>query len=273
MKKIFTLFLCFSLALCFGQINDDIRGGASQKKSSSGGGGSSGGSGGGVSGGGTYGDISLLIDACGCLYNVGVPFFTEVVVKGIKKNTAYIQEHHDTLPRLRNLELNLGYGAFPDKENVYLPRLRMQAGYLGTSFRTMVIQDNKNPFLKDLLAIYDWQMLEFNFLTNKHFTIRAGGGFLYFPNKLDPSSSILSPELATSADFFFARDRARASIEGRLTPFGESKTRKEASTRLYVRPWDKNLFRPEIFVGAYYANFFDSADLYKLEAGLGFMLY
>ena len=275
-KLICCLFLLY-LSFITAQINDEIRIGADKKTSNSG---SSSSSSSGSSSGVSSSDLSLLIDACGCLYNVGVPFFSEVLVKGIKNNTKYIKETHDSLPRIKNIQFNLGYGAYPDKEVVYFPKLRLQAGILGTSLRAQIIQDKKNSFLKDFLAFYDWQIVEFNYINTTHVTMRSGFGIVYFPNS-SSTKSVVSTDFGTSIDFIFNHEKLRASVEGRITPFDGTKFlsqegtefKKEIGARLYFRPSELKRFKPELFAGGYYQRLFDSADLWKLEAGVGFILY
>lgn len=282
MKKSIFLLLVFISSLGFSQINDDLRTAAKKKKvstnTSSGGNSGSSGSSGGSYGGVSSSDISVLIDACGCLYNTAIPFFSEVVVKGIQKNTRFIKETKDSLPRIKNLEFSLGYGAFPEKEVVYMPKLRLQAGYIGTSFRSFVIQDKVNPFLTDLIAFYSWQVLEYNYVNSKHFTMRSGLGAVY-----NHYANLMSTEVGTSADFFFSDDKFRVNIEGRITPFGlrdgrralfgDQMFRREVQARFYLRPSDRPKLHPEIFGGAYIANYFNSSTIWKLEAGIGFLLY
>ena len=177
-------------------------------------------------------------------------------------------------------EVNIGYGAYPDKEVVYFPKVRLQYGYLGTSIRTQAIQDKVNPFLSDLLAFYDWQVLEFNYINTKHFTVRSGLGMVYFANK-SGAKPIATLEVGTSADYIFRDEQFRASIEARITPFDDLKFltpegyefRKEIGARLYYRPSPDKKFRPELFGGGYYQRLFDTANLWKVEAGIGFMLY
>lgn len=277
MKKVLFFCIIFSVGLSYGQINDDLRTASKKKKASS----SSGGSGGSTSSGSSgvsSSDLSLLIDACGCLYNVGVPFFTDVVVKGIQKNTNFIKDNKDSLPRIKNMELSFGYGAYPENEAIYLPKLRLQAGYIGTSFRSYVIQDKANPFLRDLFAFYSWQMLEFNYVNRENFTMRSGVGFVY-----NDFARLMSLEIGTSADVFFADEKFRVNIEGRITPFGlkdgrrvlfgDQMTRKEILARFYIRPSERGKFHPEIFGGGYITNYFNSLTIWKIEAGVGFMLY
>jgi hypothetical protein len=279
-KKLLPFLLILGLSVSYAQINDQIRTGASQKSNSGRSSKSSGGSSSRSSGGSSSGDISLLINMCSCLYNTAIPFFSEVVVKAIKNNTKYIQENHDSLRRIKNIEVNVGYGAFPDKEVVYFPRVRMQAGYIGTSFRAQAIQDKSNPFLTDILAFYDWQVMEFNYINTKHFTMRSGFGLVYFANTYG-AKPVLSLDLGTSADYIFRDEQFRASMELRVTPFDDLRFlssegyefKKEIGARLYYRPSPDKKFRPEIFGGGYYQRIFDVANLWKLEAGVGFMLY
>jgi hypothetical protein len=283
MRKLLPFLLILSLSASFAQINDQIRTGASQKsnsgrtsKSSS----SSSGSSSSSSGGSSSGDIALLINMCSCLYSTAIPFFSEVVVKAVQNNTDFVQGNHDSLRRIKNIEVNVGYGAYPDKDVVYFPRVRMQAGYIGTSFRAQAIQDKSNPFLTDITAFYDWQMMEFNYINTKHFTMRSGFGFLYFANT-SGSKPILSLDLGTSVDYVFRDEQFRASMEVRVTPFDDLRFlskegvefKKEIGARLYYRPSPDKRFKPEIFGGGYYQRILDTANLWKLEAGVGFMLY
>jgi hypothetical protein len=278
MKKNLTILLSLTFLLSYGQSNDDLRSGAAKKKSSSsssgGGSSSSGSSGGGVS----SGDLGLLIDACGCLINVAYPFFTEVVIKGIQKNTAYVRENKDSLPRIRNVEFSIGYGAFgvPDSSNIIIPKIRLQSGYIGTSARAYIKQDKYNPFSSDLLVYYDWQMLEINYIRTQHFTMRSGVGLAAFFNTSSPQNRIINFEVGTSGDLFFGEeDKFRANVELRTTFKGRSDLnfRSEALARFYVRPSAGHKFRPELFVGGHYSKYFSEYEIYKLELGAGFMIY
>lgn len=251
------------------QINDHRRAAASSKKASKSNSNSSSGSSNSSGGSGlSSGDLSLLIDACGCLYNVGIPFFSEVVVKGIQNNTTLIKAKRDSLPRIKNLEFSIGYGAFPDADATYIPKLRMQAGLVGTSFRSFITQDKKNPFLMDLLTDYSWQVLEFNYLNREHITIRSGIGALY-----DTYAKLLVTEIGTSTDIFLKDDMLRINLEARYTPFGEEKFRKELMGRLYLRPSDKDGFHFELFGGGFIGQYSAFPAYWKLELGAGFMLY
>lgn len=283
MKKLLGLLLILFCFLGYSQSNDDLRGGSTQRQGSSrtsSGSSGSNGSGSSSSGGGiSANDIGLLIDACGCLYDVGLAFTSEVIIKGIKANTAMIAARRDSFPRIKNMELNLGYGFYPDPFAYAVPKLRLQAGVLGTSFRGWIRLDRTNPFSTDALAYYDWQILEFNVLTRKHATLRFGGGFMFDATTRNRNGQYekddlnLYAEITAGADLFFLEDKIRWNLEGRITPFGESKVRKEAFTRVYYRTPNRNRFRPEVFGGANYTQLFDRFNIWYIEAGVGFMIY
>lgn len=271
MKNLFCFLIIFSSVLCFSQTNDDLRSGSKKKQGSSrtSSGGSNSGGGGTSSGGGiSANDIGLLIDACGCLYDVGLAFTSEVIIKGIRANTAMIAARKDSFPRIKNLEFNLGYGFYPDPFAYVVPKLRLQAGVIGTSFRASVRLDRTNPFNTDALAYYDWQMLEFNVLNRDFATLRLGMGFMFEGDDIN-----IHGELTAGADIFLFNERIRWNLEGRLTPFGEVKVRKEAFTRVYYRPPNRNKFRPEVFGGFNYNQLFDKYNIWYAEAGVGFMIY
>lgn len=269
MRKLLTTTFLLILIGAFGQINDELRQGSTKRSGAKRTNRSNTPGSTGVGGGVSAGDIGLLIDACGCLYDVGILFFSDVVVEGVRKNTALIKERRDTLPRIKNLEFNFGYGVFPDSNSTYLPKLRLQAGVIGTSFRALAIQDRQNPFFKDILTFYDWQILEFNVLNTHRTTVRFGGGFSW-----DGASEFTSivTEVTAGADVYFGKS-LRWNLEGRYTPFGEIKFRREVNTRLYFRPSDRKKFHFEVFGGALYANYFDAVTLFSAEVGAGFMIY
>ena len=277
MKKLLTTLLLLSLFMGFTQSNDDIRGGSKRKKTNTSGSGNSGSSGGG--GSLSSNDIALIIDACGCLYDVGLVFITEVFVKGIQANTRLIEARRDSLPRIKNMELNLGYGFYPDDFAYFTPKIRLQAGVIGTSFRAWARQDRSNPFATNLLSFFDWQILEFNIINRKNYSLRTGMGFMTDPTSRngdgvwDGDDLSFYPEITAGTDIFFFNERLRWNLEGRYTPFGEVKPRREASTRFYLRPSDRQPFRPEVFVGGTYTQLFDVPAFGFVEAGVGFMLY
>lgn len=265
MKKIVTIFLIFLLGLSFSQTNDDLRTGANKKKTSKSNGSSNPSSNRGIS----TQEAQLIISSFDLLYNLGL-LSTGIFAKGIKANSEMIRERRDSLPRITNLEVNLGYGFFPDDFASYTPKLRLQGGVFGTSARGFIRQDRSNAFVKDFFTTISWQILEINYLNLDYLTIRSGIGFVY--NKAG-EGGFTSNEIATSADVFLAHDFIRINVEGRITPFGDVKFRKEANARVYIRPANYKKLKIEIFGGGYYSQYFDEFNLWSLEAGVGFMLY
>jgi len=256
----------------FAQTNDDLRSGSHKqkatKKSSSGSNNRSSNN--------SSGDLGLALDACACLLDNGALFLFEALVSGIgsgiRSNTDLVRAKKESLPRIKNLEFNLGYGFFPDDNSVsYVPKLRLQSGVFGTSFRAFINQDQENPFIRDLFATFDWQVLELNFLTREAVTLRAGAGFSY----LNFSKSFNS-EFTAGGDIFFLDD-FRFNFEGRITPFSTIKLRREASGRVYFSPRQHKKLRLEIFGGAYITEFFfndeSPVSFWSTEIGAGFMIF
>ena len=267
MKNILTISLIFILGLSFSQTNDDLRTGANKKKTSKTSSGSTTSSSSNT--GTSIQHIQLLLNAVELLYNVGL-LTSGVAGRGIKKNSEMIRARIDSFPRIMNMELNLGYGFFPDNYASFTPKLRLQGGIFGTSVRGFIRQDRNNAFVKDFFTTASWQILELNYLNRKHVTLRTGMGFVY--NKTS-EGGVASSEIATSADFFIADELLRFNIEGRITPFGEVNFRKEVNARIYLRPTEHKKIKLEVFGGGYYTNLFDEFDIYSIEAGVGIMIY
>lgn len=264
MKSLITIPLILIISLSFSQTNDDLRTGANKKKTSK------------TSDNTTSNNNNtstleeqLIISALDILSEV-IFSSTDIFEAGIKANSEMIRKRRDSLPKIINLEANLGYGFYPDNFASYTPKIRFQGGVLGTSARGFIRQDRSNAFVKDFFTTISWQMLEINYLNLDFLTVRSGIGFVY--NKT-AEGGFASNEIATSADVFLAKEFIRVNVEGRITPFGEIKFRKEANARIYIRPASYKKLKLEIFGGGYYSQYFNEFNLWALEAGVGFMLY
>ncbi len=274
MKYIITALLLFQFLFASAQV-DDIKKKSRENKNS-------GGNSDSYNYGGGNSDNPCL-DACG---EACFEFAFAIAFEALLSHHAYLMENRDKDPTVLSLDL-MPHFAYGPEDNYFnlLPRIRGTWGVLSSDFRFNYLADYKDASA-DIYKVYEWQVVELNFLPIEELNIRVGSGIFvenFTASSLDPiSGSMVGRRYKDTYNENFASLELRlndqqvlTSLEGRFAY--DYDTGNHVFTEINLRASFRFLDIPHVFSyltgGIVYQKYYSSIDLWSIQAGFSFNIH
>lgn len=184
-------------------------------------------------------------------------------------HTSKIRER-EKYPSMISLEVDLQGAIKPSSYYILQPRIRANWGLFSTDFRMNYLIEDDIEGLKHIRT-NDWQVLQFNLITNRFFTFRVGTGFMqeafedhrYF-SETAFMLNIHAPDQSKvlGFEFRFAKD-----WDSGLNP------RREFSIQYQHQIFEASKLHGYVTVGGLYQRYYNSIDIWGIETGMVFRVF
>lgn len=189
-------------------------------------------------------------------------FGAQVVIAG---QQAYL-DRRDEISHMVSLDI-MGHGGYVVSDDSYLviPRLRVNWAMFSTDIRFNAWFEADTSGGLDFANTTDWSVIQFNPIITKHFILRIGTGFMY-----ENYSKIFYNEHYLGCDVLLNDDDYMISAEGRWAKDYQTgaNPRTEANLRFNLKYWDNKHFDNYFMFGGVYQNYYESIDLWTVQAGV-----
>ena len=163
-------------------------------------------------------------------------------------------------------DLGMQLGFLPNQYLVYLPQIHGQAGVFSTDFR--VYHNQEYRFQEtDSYTTWDWQILQFNFVSTPTVNFKAGSGFMF--NNIEGTTYGFNEH--STAINIYPLNRLRLNIEGRLAVDYQTSTfvRQEIHTKVMYQLNQSEKFKWNLVIGGLYAKYYEVVDVWTISLGTG----
>lgn len=176
----------------------------------------------------------------------------------------------DDYPSMISLDIGLQGAVKPSSYYILQPRIRANWGLFSTDFRMSYLIEDDVDGLKHIRT-NDWQIVQFNLITNRFLTFRVGTGFMqeafadhrYF-NESAFMFNVHAPDQSKMLgfEFRFAKD----------WDTGDN-PRREFSVHYQHQIFEASALHGYISVGGLYQRYYNSIDVWGIQGGLVFRLF
>ena len=174
------------------------------------------------------------------------------------------------IPGLVGFDLMAQAAFQPSAYYVVNPRVRGNWGIFSSDFRTNYLIEEKIGKNADLIT-YDWQIVQLNFITTKHVTVRVGTGIMKegFADQLTFSESSISTNLMFKENTWgsFAEWRSAKDYNTGAVP------RRELNLQVHRKLFDAGHWRGFVTGGFQFQRYYSAVNIWGIQFGGIFKFY
>jgi hypothetical protein len=197
--------------------------------------------------------------------------FFDFLFGGIAEAQSFkLQSNRERYPAMVSLDVMFQGAVKPSSYYMIWPRIRGNWGLFSTDFRmNYLIEESAEGYIH--IRTNDWQVIQLNLITSRFFTLRAGTGFM--------QEAFNTKEMFSESAFLFnihAPDQTKTlGFEYRFSKDWDTgaNPRREFSVQYQHQLFNTGILHGYATVGGVYQKYYNSIEVWGVQAGLIFRLF